>query len=110
MKINFLNSTYKVINVLVVTIIAICLNYSTIFWIGSKEQYDELKAKSFLLLFFNRFILNTFVIVFLLLIFLIISRILGKKIREGLTLKKVFFMDLLILAVISTLFILVRNI
>lgn len=110
MKINLLDSTYKVLNLAFIIIATICLNYSTIFWIGSEEQYNELKSKSFLLLFFNRFILNTLVILLVLFVFLIISRILGKNFREGLSLKKNILFDLIILTIISSIMIILRNI
>lgn len=110
MKIKTLNSGYKILNLGMLIIATITLNYSTIFWIGSEEQYIELKNKSFLLLFINRFILNAIVIFLILFLFFLISRIIGKKKRKEITIKKIILFDTLILSMISTFMIIIKNI
>jgi len=58
MKTSHSKLPFKILNLLVIVLISVLLNFFSIFWIGSFEQYEELKRKSFLLLFLNRFILN----------------------------------------------------
>lgn len=101
------NSPYKIINLIVLFIISFFLYFSTIFWIGSKEQFDELKNKSFFFFFLNRFILNTIFIFLMLTIFILFSRILGNDFRKGVSLKKVFLIDLFVLSIVSCILILV---
>ena len=102
------NSFFKISHIVIVIIALFCLYFSTHFWIGSKEQYFELKNKSLLLLFLNRFILNSIVIFFLLLISFLISKILGKRLRLGLSLKKVLILEAIVLLISSVIMIIFK--
>lgn len=104
-----MNSPFKALNISIVLITIICLNYSTIFWIGSVEQYDALKRQSFILFFLNRFLLNMIVIFTFLFLNLSINLILGQAFRKGLSLKKVLFFDFLFLIFVSIVMIILRN-
>jgi hypothetical protein len=102
------NSVFKISHVVIIIIALFCLYFCTHFWIGSKEQYFELKNKSLLLLFFNRFILNSIIISFLLIISFLISKILGKRLRLGLSLKKVLILEAIVLLISSVIMIVLK--
>ena len=102
------NLFFKISHVVIVIVALFCLFFSTHLWIGSDEKYYELKNKSLLLLFLNRFILNLIVTIFLLTISFLISKILGKRLRSGLSLKKVLILETIVLLISSVIMIILK--
>jgi hypothetical protein len=99
---------FNVINMLILILATATLNYSTLFWLGSQEEYLLLKKHSFLLLILNRQILNTIVILFYLISITIMVLIFRRKSRK-VSLKKILLFDFFILSIVSLILILVRN-
>lgn len=102
------NSFFKITRIIILILGILSLYFSTHFWIGSREQYYQLKKESLLLLFFNRFLLNTIVIGIFLVISFLFSKILGKNMPLGLSLKRVIRLEALVLFSISIILILIK--
>ncbi len=90
----------KIINYILILFCSITLYFSSVFWIGSKEQFDDLINTSKLMFFFNRIIFNSLVIFFFLLVLTSIKFLIFKK--ETLNpLKKIILFDMVVLNLIS---------
>jgi len=98
---------FKAFHVILLVLALITIYYSTSFWMGTMEQFDSMKKES-LKFFGNRFLLNTLVILFYLSIGLIVSRLLGKKNRDGRSLSKVLLIQFVILSIVSIILIFIR--
>lgn len=102
------NSFFKISHTIILIFGIISLYFATHFWIGSKEQYNQLKNESFLLLFLNRFILDSIVVCFFLVILFLFSKVLGRNMRIGLSLTRIIKLEAIILFSISIIFILFK--
>lgn len=99
---NFKNILYY----LYIIVSIVILEFTTIFWIGSKEDFEILKRNTFSF-FINRFTLNLIFIVFNLL-FLLVVRLLFKQNKKGESNKKILAKTTLIL-IVSSIFLIIIN-
>ena len=100
---NFKNILYY----LYIVVSIIILEFTTIFWIGSKEDFEILKRNTFSF-FTNRFILN-FIAIFFVLLFLVIVRLLFKQNKTGKSNKNILTKTFFILIISSVLLIIVNH-
>lgn len=92
---------------LYITVSIVILEFTTIFWIGSKEDFEILKKNTFSF-FTNRFILN-FIAIFFILLFLIMIRLLFRQNKIGKSNKNILAKTFFILIVLSILLIIVNH-
>jgi hypothetical protein len=100
---NFKNILYYLYIILSVVV----LEFSTIFWIGSKEDFEILKRNTFSF-FSNRFILN-FIAIFFILLFLVMVRLLFKQNKTVKSNKNILAKTFFILIISSILLIIINH-
>ena len=96
--------SFKITHVVLMLVATVILYYSTSFWIGSQEDYLELKNNSMLNFFTNRFLLNLIVIVVFILFSLIISKVLWRG-KSKFNVLKLLITELAIMLLLSIMFI-----
>lgn len=98
----------KKIKILLIVLCSITLYFSSMFWIGSKEQLDQLIENSKFLFIINRVILNVIIIVFYSLILIMLKFIFYKNftLKE---LKKLILNNFIILNIISAMLIILTH-
>lgn len=102
------NIFFKIIHTILLILGILAIFFSTYLWIGSEEKYNQLKNDSLFLLFLNWFILNSIVIFLFLSTAILISLILGKNMRSGLSLKQIIKFEALLLFSVSITLILIK--
>ena len=90
-----------IFNALLVILTTISLLFTSFFWIGSKERYDELIKNSFFIFFIGKFILNFAVLLF----YISIAYLINKKYFKLKSAKKIVIKSLIVFNFISLLFI-----
>jgi hypothetical protein len=86
------------------------LYFTSLFWLGSKEQHNELIKNSALTFFFNRLIFNLLVILFLTAIIGVVNWLVKKMIAVNIKTKiwTILAVDFLIFTIISIAFIVLQ--
>ncbi len=90
-----------------ILLIVIILQFSTIFWIGSKEDFEVLKVNR-LVFFINRYFLNL-IVIFIFILFLTFVKILFNRGKLNIDQKKYLLKIFFILNLISTLLIIINH-
>ena len=89
-----------ILNSILIILTTITLLFTSFFYIGSKERYDEMIKNSFFLFFIGKFIFNLAVILF----YISIAYLLNKKIFKLESSKKILTNSLIVFNIISLLF------
>ncbi len=92
---------YRFFNIVIISLGLLLVYFLSMFWIGSKEQFDVLK-KTFFIFFVNRFLLCLFGMFITLFFVFILNKLFGVK-KE---LKKELLINFTVLTIFSTLVIL----
>ena len=91
------NVIYIGINVLFVATAVYGLFFTSFFWLGTQEQHHKLIEASSTSYFFRRFVLNLVLILLVMGFIMLVTQILGKKIRKELFVRIVLLVDTLLL-------------
>lgn len=92
---------YRFFNIVIISLGLLLVYFMSMFWIGSKEQFDVLR-KTFFIFFANRFLLCLFGMIITLFFVFILNKLFGVK-KE---LKKELLINFTVLTVFSILVIL----
>ncbi len=87
-------------NSLIIILTTITLLFTSFFYIGSKERYDEMIKNSFYVFFIGKFIFNLIVILF----YISIAYLLNNRVFKSKSSKKIFINSLIAFNFISLLF------
>lgn len=83
----------------------IILCFTSIFWLGSKEQYQDLLDHSYWSFFADRLFFNLIVGIILLITIGVINSLIQKITKYRISLRKVLMIDFLIFTICSVIFI-----
>ena len=84
------------------------LYFSSLFWIGSKEDYEEIVTNKYWSFFASRLMFNVIVGLVLLIIIGIINWILLRILKHGFNIKKLLLIDLLLFIISSAIFVFIQ--
>jgi hypothetical protein len=90
-----------ILNSFLTILTAITILFTTFFWIGSKERYDEMIKNEFYIFFIGKFAFNLIIILF----YISLAYVLNKRVFKLQTSKKIFINSLIVFNLISLLFI-----
>lgn len=103
------DTIYLVLNTILIIVGLTCLFFISFFYLGSKEQHDEAIHLSGWSFFLARFLFNAPLILLCMGLLLLLTRIAGKRISTGLSIKRILLIDALILIVGSIMFVYIAH-